>query len=84
MPITRFVWTDHTILRLAYRRLERSDVEEAIRTSHDERRVNEGEADWLVQGMTPLGVWIEAIYDHPVGGDETTVRIVSAWRIDNY
>lgn len=82
MSILRFVWTDHAVLRLARRRLERSDVEEAIRASHDERRVNEGEADWLVKGMTPLGVRIEAIYDHPVGDDETTIRIVSAWRMD--
>lgn len=84
MPITRFVWTDHAVLRLVQRRLEHSDVEEAIRTSHDERRVNEGEADRLVEGVTPLGVRIEAIYDHPVGTDEARIRIVSAWRMDTH
>lgn len=58
MSIDRFVWTEHAIARLAQRRLERSEVEEAIRACHDERKVNEGEADWLVEGMTPLGVRI--------------------------
>jgi len=28
-----------------------------------------------------LGVPFEAIYDHPVGDDETTVCIISAWRV---
>jgi hypothetical protein len=82
VSIDRFVWTEHAILRLAHRRLKRSDVEKAIRGSHDERKVNDGEADWLVEGMTPLGVRIEAIYDHPLGNDETAIRIVSAWRLD--
>jgi len=82
VSIDRFVWSEHATLRLAQRRLERSDVEEAIRASHDERKVNEGEADWLVQGMTPLGVRVEVIYDHPIDNDETAIRIVSAWRLD--
>jgi hypothetical protein len=81
MPIENFVWTKHAGLRLDQRRLARSDVEEAIRRNHGERKVNEGEADWLVEGITGLGVRIEAIYDHPVGGDETTARIVSVWRM---
>jgi hypothetical protein len=33
--------------------------------------------------MTPLGIRIEAIYDHPVGNDEATIRIVSAWRVES-
>lgn len=82
MSIKRFIWTEHAILRLAKRRLERSDVEEAILASHDEREANEGEADWLIQAMTPLGVRIEAIYDHPIGNDDSAVRVVSAWRLD--
>jgi hypothetical protein len=48
--------------------------------SHGGREVNEGEADWLIAGITSLGVPFEAIYDHPVGDDETTVLMISAWR----
>jgi hypothetical protein len=36
----------------------------------------------LVRAITPLGVRIEAIYDHPVGDDEATIRVVSAWRAE--
>ena len=71
------------LLRLSQRRLERVDVEEVIRANHDERKANDGQADWLVRAMTPLGPWIEAIYDYPVGDDEETVRIVSAWRLES-
>lgn len=53
MSIETFIWTDHALLRLSQRRLERLDVEEAIRASHDERKANDGQADWLVQAMTP-------------------------------
>lgn len=83
VSIETFIWTDHALLRLSQRRLERFDVEEAIGASHDERKANDGQADWLVRAMTPLGVRIEAIYDHPVGNDEATIRIVSAWRVES-
>lgn len=69
------------MLRLHQRRLARSDVERAIREGHDGRQVNEGQADWLIEGTTSLGERLEAVYDHPVDGDETTVRVVSAWRL---
>jgi len=59
------------------------DVEEAIRANHDERKANDGQADWLVRAVTPLGVRIEAIYDHPVGNDEASIRVVSAWRVES-
>lgn len=83
MSIETFIWTDHALLRLSQRRLERFEIEEAIRANHDERKANDGQADWLVRAMTPLGVRIEAIYDHPVGNDEATIRIVSAWRVES-
>jgi hypothetical protein len=83
VPIETFIWTDHALLRISQRRLERFDVEETIRANHDERKANDGQADWLVRAMTPLGVRIEAIYDHPVGDDEATIRIVSAWRVES-
>jgi hypothetical protein len=83
MSIETFIWTDHALLRLSQRRLERFDVEEAIRANHDERKANDGQADWLVRATTALGVRIEAIYDHPVGSAEATIRIVSAWRVES-
>jgi Domain of unknown function (DUF4258) len=81
VAIERFIWTAHAVLRLDERRLTRSDVEQAIRAGHRGRQVNEGEADWLIEGITGHGVPFEAIYDHPVGDDDTTARIVSAWRV---
>ncbi len=81
MAIERFVWSSHAILRLDQRHLTQSDVEQAIRDGHRGRQVNDGQADWLIQGMTAYGVRFEAVYDHPVGDDETTARIVSAWRL---
>lgn len=82
MSVETFIWTNHALLRLSQRRLDRRDVEEAIRGNHDERSPNDGRADWLVEAMTPTGVRIEAIYDHPIGDDEATIRIVSAWRVE--
>lgn len=64
-------------------RLERFDVEQAIRANHEERKANDGQADWLVQAMTQQGVRIEAIYDHPVRNDGATIRVVSAWRVES-
>jgi Domain of unknown function (DUF4258) len=81
VAIESFEWTAHALLRLGQRHLTRSDVEQAIREAHDERRPNDGAADWLIAGTTTLGVSFEAIYDHPSHGDETTARIVSAWRV---
>jgi hypothetical protein len=83
VSVETFIWTNHALLRLSERRLDRLDVEEAIRASHDERKANDGRADWLIGAITPLGVRIEAIYDHPVGDDEATIRVVSAWRLEN-
>lgn len=81
MEIERFVWTEHAEDRLRQRRLDASDVEEAIKDRHAEREVNDGRAEWLVSGETTDGTAFEAIYDHPHGDDETEVRIVSVWRL---
>jgi hypothetical protein len=83
VSVETFIWTHHALLRLSQRRLDRLDVEEAIRANHDERKANDGRADWLIRAMTPLGVRIEAIYDHPAGDDEATIRVVSAWRLEH-
>ena len=81
MAIDRFVWTDHALQRLGERGLTRFEVEEAIREAHDGRVPNEDGADWLIAARTPSGISIEAVYDHPHAGDETTARIVSVWRL---
>jgi Domain of unknown function (DUF4258) len=80
MKIERFLWTDHADERLDERHLTRADVEQAIRDGHDGREVNDGQADWLLTAITASGVAFEAIYDHPAHGQQSTVRIVSAWR----
>jgi len=80
--IERFIWTEHAEDRLRQRRLNASDVEQAIVEHHAEREVNDGRAEWLIGGKTPQGIAFEAIYDHPHGSDENAVRIVSVWRLD--
>jgi Domain of unknown function (DUF4258) len=82
MPIERFLWTEHAGLRLDERRLTASEVEQAIHDGHVDRQVNDGRAEWLVSGKTAAGTAFEAIYDHPHGGDDAAVRIVSVWRLD--
>jgi Domain of unknown function (DUF4258) len=81
MKIERFLWTEHALERLDTRQLTRADVERAIADGHDGREVNDGQADWLLSAITASGVAFEAIYDHPAHGEQTTVRIVSAWRL---
>ena len=83
MEIERFAWTEHARMRLVERGLDASDVEEAIRSGHAERQVNDGRAEWLVSGVLSDGTPFEAIYDHPHGGDQAAVRVVSAWRLDS-
>jgi hypothetical protein len=81
MKIDRFLWTDHALERLAERRLAREDVERTIGDEHGGRQVNPGSADWRVHGRRSDGKRFAAIYDHPVGGEQATVRIVSVWPV---
>jgi hypothetical protein len=83
VEVERFVWTEHARMRLAQRGLDAADVEQAIRSGHAGRKVNDGRAEWLVSGVLSNGTPVEAIYDHPHGGDDAAVRIVSAWRLDS-
>ena len=83
MEIERFIWTEHAEMRIRQRRLDASDVEQAIKDRHSEREVNYGRAEWLVSGKTDDGTLFEAIYDHPHLDDHGAVRIVSAWRLDS-
>jgi Domain of unknown function (DUF4258) len=82
MAIQRFIWTEHAEKRLHQRQLGRDDVERAIRDGHGGRQINAGRADWLLSGKTAAGVPFEAVYDHPASSDESTARVVSAWRLD--
>ncbi len=79
MPIERFIWTFHAEDKRGKRLLDRVAVERAIRDGHIDRQINPGEADWLVHGLLVDGRRFEVVYDHPHGGDHTTVRIVSLW-----
>ncbi|MGV1047294.1 MAG: DUF4258 domain-containing protein [Solirubrobacterales bacterium] len=83
MGIERFVWTDHARMRLGQRRLEATEVEQAIKHGHAKRKENDGRAEWLVSGVMVNGTAFEAIYDHPHGDDDAAVRIVSVWRLDS-
>jgi hypothetical protein len=82
MAIERFLWTHHAESRLHERHLTRGDIEQAIRDGHSKRQVNDGQADWLLVGVTTNGVPFEVIYDHPAHGETTTARVISAWRLD--
>lgn len=82
VEVERFTWTEHARMRIADRGLDATEVEQAIRSGHAEREVNDGRAEWLVSGVLSDGTAFEAIYDHPHGNDQTAVRIVSAWRLD--
>jgi predicted fused transcriptional regulator/phosphomethylpyrimidine kinase len=83
VEIGRFVWTEHARMRLTQRGLDTADVEQAISSGHAERDVNDGRAEWVISGVLADGTPFEAIYDHPHGGDEVAVRIVSVWRRDS-
>jgi hypothetical protein len=83
VAIEHFVWTEHARMRLAERRLDAAEVERALSERHADREVNGGRAEWLVSGVTADGTPFEAIYDHPLGDDDTAVRIVSVWRLDS-
>jgi hypothetical protein len=83
VEIERFVWTEHAEIRLRERRLDGTEVEEAIKDGHADRQVNDGRAEWLVSGVTADGTAFEAIYDHPHGEDDAAVRIISVWRLDS-
>jgi hypothetical protein len=83
VEVERFAWTQHEEMRLRQRRLDASDIERANKNRHSDREVNDGQAEWLVDGETADGTAFEAIYNHPHGGDEAAVRIVSVWRLNS-
>ena len=50
------------------------DLADAVRASHDQRRRNPGEADWLT---TARG--LEIAYNWPADDDPTTALVVTVW-----
>lgn len=77
--IERFIWTEHAERRMGQRGLSKAQVEEAIRSGHESRQINRGDADWRVYGTRSDGGRFAVIYDHPSLGDATVARVVSAW-----
>ncbi len=81
MGIERFIWTDHAQQRVYERGLAPAEVERLISEQHDARELNQGEADWRLYGARTDGRGFAVIYDQPVHGEESTVRIVSVWTL---
>jgi hypothetical protein len=79
VAIERFIWTDHAELRLGQRGLTTADVEEAVREEHENREINQGDADWRVEAVRPDGRRFAVIYDNPVRGDASAACVISAW-----
>lgn len=79
MPIERFIWTDHALLRLEQRGLTRFEVEEAVREGHEIRHVNPGDADWRVEGVRTDGRRFVVVFDSPVREGDRAACVVSAW-----
>ncbi|MGA2162980.1 MAG: DUF4258 domain-containing protein [Solirubrobacteraceae bacterium] len=77
MTVECFIWTNHAEERRAERLFDRPDVERAIRAGHADRRINHGEADWRVHGLTIDGRRFAALYDHPCRADDKTVLVVN-------
>jgi uncharacterized protein DUF4258 len=79
LAIKRFIWTEHAELRLGQRGLTKADVEDAVREGHEDRQINQGDADWRVEGVRADGREFAVIYDNPVRGDASAARVVSIW-----
>jgi hypothetical protein len=72
--ITRFAWTVHALERLPQRGLTRKTVERAVNDLHPLRRPNDGDADWRIDA-----VGFVVLYVHPHEGDPHAARIVTVW-----
>lgn len=59
VAIENFVWTAHALLRLDERHLSRFEIEQAIREGQDGQQANDGQADWLMEGITTSGFRLE-------------------------
>jgi hypothetical protein len=67
-------WTDHALVKAQLLGVPRADIEEAVLSSHGQRKHNTGAADWLV-----VSGRVAIAYNHPAG-DELTALVVTVWR----
>ena len=77
--IEHFVWTAHALDRLRKRLLDRTEIEQVLRTGHRAPRINPGTGDWIAYGLCADGRRFVVVYDHPHKGDRTTVRVITMW-----
>jgi hypothetical protein len=73
-------WTRHAEERLESWRLDRFEVEEAVRRRHRLRVGNRGDGDWRIDA--PLGDRLDTlvvIYDHEEDVDSGMAKIVTVW-----
>lgn len=78
--IREIQWTIHARRRLRNRRVSRAEIEAAIRSEHAYRVRNLGDGDWQVTWVRGDGRRFEVVYDHPVYGDDSLVRVVTVLR----
>jgi len=58
-----------------------AEIEAAIQFEHAYRVRNAGDGDWVVPWTSSDGRRFEVVYDHPVYGDGTRVRVVTLFRV---
>jgi hypothetical protein len=78
--IAEIEWTNHARRRLLSRRVSEAEVAVAIQSEHAYRVPNAGDGDWLVPWVSSDGRRFEVVYDHPVYGDRSLVRVVTVLR----
>jgi len=79
--ITEFEWSRHARHRLRQRRVSEAAIEAAIQFEHAYRVSNAGDGDWVVPWFGADGREFGVVYDHPVYGDDTLVRVVTLFRV---
>jgi hypothetical protein len=74
-------WTEHAEDGLHDWRLERFEVEEAVRLNHHRRRENfKGPGDWRIDAdLAERTDTLVVIYDHDEDFDAGLARIVTVW-----
>jgi hypothetical protein len=79
--IQEFEWTNHATYRRRKRRVSQAGIEAAINSEHPYRVTNAGEGDWMVSWVAGDGRPCEVVYDHPVYGDASVVRVVTVFPV---
>lgn len=79
--IREIEWTIHARRRLLKRGVTQAEIEAAIHSEHAYREPNAGDGDWIVPWVDAAGRRLEVVYDHPVYGDDSLVRVVTVFPI---